>query len=82
MLLYFRHCFLHVYLPLLQNELNDFKEQHNSHRIRKQKDRRVPNGVPDDLYLFPEIHGNYHGPLFLTSFSEQTVKSNYQNDKN
>lgn len=52
-----RHCFLHLFLPLLQKELDDFREQHNSHRIRKQKDRRVPNGVPDDLYLFPGIHG-------------------------
>ena len=57
MVLNFRHCFLHVYLLLLQNELGDFKEQHKSHHIHKQKDRRVLNGVPDDLYPFPGIHG-------------------------
>ena len=41
----------------MQNEFIDFKEQHKSHHIHKQKDRRVLNGVPDNLYPFPGIHG-------------------------
>lgn len=57
---FFRYCFLHVFLLLIQKELDEFREQHNSHRIRNQKDRRVPNGVPDDLYLFPGVHGKYN----------------------
>ena len=44
-------------MPLLRKELAWFIQVHNSHRIRKQKDRKTPRGVPEDLYAFPEDHG-------------------------
>ena len=52
-----RLCLRYVYMPLLRKELAWFIKEHNSHRIRKQKDRKTPQGVPEDLYAFPEDHG-------------------------
>ena len=41
-----------------QKELDDFKETiWNSHRIRKQKDTYLPDGVPNHIYQFPEEYG-------------------------
>jgi len=44
-------------MPLLQIESEDVKQDWNSHRIRKQKGRDQPSGIPDKLYEFPEIEG-------------------------
>nr|XP_006811431.1 PREDICTED: uncharacterized protein LOC100373500 [Saccoglossus kowalevskii] len=44
-------------MPLLEDELNCFADEWNSHRIRKQKEQLRPNGVPEDLYQFPELSG-------------------------
>ena len=44
-------------MPLIHNELKWFVEEHNTHRIRKQKDRKTPQGIPEDLYTFPDHFG-------------------------
>ena len=45
-------------IPLLQKELDIFKESvWNTHRIRAQKDRNLPAGVPNHIYNFPELYG-------------------------
>ena len=47
------HTFLSV--PVVQKELDCFRETvWNSHRIRKQKDARLPKGIPDHVFNFPE----------------------------
>lgn len=51
-------------MPLIQNELKWFVDEHNSHRIRKQKDRKTPQGIPDDLYNFP----NHFGKVIFLKF--------------
>ena len=48
-------------MPLIRNELKWFVEEHNSHRIRKQKDRKTPQGIPEDLYTFPDHFGMHIG---------------------
>ncbi|XP_048584290.1 uncharacterized protein LOC5506459 [Nematostella vectensis] len=52
-----RQCLQYVFMPLLRRELKEFVEEHNSHRIRRQKDRLTPQGIPEDLYSFPERFG-------------------------
>ena len=37
--------------------MSEFVEEHNSHRIRKQRDRLTPQGIPEDLYQFPNQYG-------------------------
>ncbi|KAJ7358938.1 hypothetical protein OS493_020779 [Desmophyllum pertusum] len=50
-------CLQYVYMPLLRKELGEFVEEHNSHRIRKQHGKKTPQGIPEDLYNFPELKG-------------------------
>lgn len=50
-----------VFIPLIQKELNIFKDTiWNSHRVRCQKDAQMPKGVPLHLYSFPEKYGAEH----------------------
>ena len=41
-------------MPLLQREMEEIKDDWNQHRIRLQKKTDRPNGVPNDLYDFPD----------------------------
>ena len=50
-----RACLQYVYMPLLRKELQEFVEEHNCHRIRKQRGKKTPQGIPEDLYNFPEL---------------------------
>ena len=43
--------------PPLRKELREFVEEHNAHRIRKQRGKKTPQGIPKDLYSFPELKG-------------------------
>ena len=52
-----RWILLYVYSPLLETELADLKMAYNAHKIRKQKGKLRPDGVPDDMYYFPERFG-------------------------
>ena len=47
-------------MPLLQRELVDIKNDWNQHKIRLQKKTDRPNGVPDELYDFPEEKGLHY----------------------
>ena len=58
MLLVFRMLLAFFMIPLLQKELDTFKDTiWNTHRIRPQKDTVLPNGVPDHIFSFPEEYG-------------------------
>ena len=47
-----------ILIHLLQKELDTFKDTiWNSHRIRKQRDTGLPNGVPNHIYSFPNAYG-------------------------
>ena len=61
-----RHCAGFVFAPLLNEALVDFKVRWNAHRIRRNKVAGCPHGVPDDLYLLPQLNGNI---WILTCFS-------------
>ena len=48
----------YVYIPVIQKELDAFRcSVWNAHRIRKQKNKELPVGVPDHIYTCPERHG-------------------------
>ena len=44
-------------MPLLQREMEEIIDDWNQHKIRLQKKTDRPNGVPNDLYDFPEEKG-------------------------
>ncbi|XP_006825261.1 uncharacterized protein LOC102807718, partial [Saccoglossus kowalevskii] len=52
-----RMCLTAVYMPLIKKELDDFVDEWNTHRIRKQNRVLRPCGIPEDIYNFPENHG-------------------------
>jgi hypothetical protein len=48
----------YVYIPLLQKELDIFKNTvWNNHRGRKQRNKHLPDGIPEHIYQFPEHYG-------------------------
>ena len=54
-------------MPLLQREMEEIKDGWNQHRIRLQKKTGRPNGVPSDLYDFPDEKG---GQIRVLSHTE------------
>ena len=42
-------------MPVLQGELDDLLQHWNTHHIRKSKNPNSPSGVPDVLYLLPQV---------------------------
>ena len=54
---YFRNCMAYLMIPVLEKEIGVFVDLWNSHRIRKQKDVVLPDGVPNHIYDFPEEYG-------------------------
>lgn len=48
----------YVYIPLLPTELDCFKDTvWNNHRGRKQRNKHLPDGVPEHIYQFPDQYG-------------------------
>ena len=68
-------CLRFCFLPLIQVQLNQFVENWNEHRIRRQR-MEVPSGIPNVLYFQPEIFGStdYSFPLLC---SNQTIDQFY-----
>ncbi|KAJ7361962.1 hypothetical protein OS493_014610 [Desmophyllum pertusum] len=50
-------CLLYTYLPLFERELQELLGDYNSHKIRKQRGKQRPDGVPEDMFHFPEMYG-------------------------
>ncbi|XP_057311375.1 uncharacterized protein LOC130649161 [Hydractinia symbiolongicarpus] len=50
-----RNIMKYVMIPLIQRELDEFREiVWNTHRIRKQKNTILPDGIPNHIYDFPQ----------------------------
>lgn len=62
-----RWCLLYTYLPLFEKELQDLLVDYNSHKIRKQRGKQRPDGIPKEMYRFPEMHGK----VLMPHFSDQ-----------
>lgn len=55
---FLRLMLAYVYIPLLQKELDVFKDTiWNNHRGRKQRNKDLPDGIPEHIYNFPEHYG-------------------------
>lgn len=50
-----RHLLAFIFIPVIQKEMDIFRETvWNSHRVRSQKDIKMPKGKPYHLYSCPE----------------------------
>ena len=71
-------------IPIIQKQLEIFKDTvWNSHRIRAQKDTRLPDGVPNHIYAFPEEYGLEDCGMYKSStqlYLGQNVKANGSNN--
>jgi hypothetical protein len=50
-------CVRYCFLPVIQSQLDSFRDTWNIHRIRSQPDRDVPTDVPDILFYQPLAFG-------------------------
>ena len=53
----FRQCLAFSFAKVLQQELDEFVSEWNSHRIRYNRRADCPAGIPDDLFDMPECVG-------------------------
>lgn len=45
----------YIFIPHIQKELDDFRETvWNFHRVRKNKNKLLPDGIPQHIYEFPD----------------------------
>ena len=54
-----------IMIPILQRELDDFKNMWNAHKIRHQVQTLVVDDIPNHIYDFPERHGLQQCGKFL-----------------
>ena len=47
----------YIFIPVLEREMKAFVENWNFHRIRRQKNTYLPDGIPDHIYHFPDKYG-------------------------
>ena len=51
---YDRQLMAYVYIPIVQRECDQYVKYWNTHRIRLQDNLKIPTGVPDHMFEFPE----------------------------
>ena len=52
---------------MLQKELDTFRVSvWNNHRMRKQKAKELPDGVPEHIYMYPQNYGGEKCGLSVT----------------
>ena len=47
------YCIVH----LIKEELNNFKNYWNTHKLRHNRQSCLPSGIPNDLFDMPEFYG-------------------------
>ena len=56
-----------IFIPVLQRELDIFWTTiWNNHRVRKQKNKELPNGIPEHIYHCPDQYGGEKCGVRLT----------------
>ena len=69
-----RNMLAYVYIPVVQKELDVFRVSvWNNHRVRKQKGKELPTGVPEHIYTCPEQHGGEKCGIPVTDQQLQEV---------
>ena len=61
-----RQILAYVYIPIIQRECDTFVTYWNNHRIRAQADLKLPTGVPNHMFAFPEQYDGEHKFSIIT----------------
>ena len=74
----YRNLLAYVYIPVIQKELDDFRTSvWKSHRIRKQRHKELPVGIPDHIYTCPDKYGGTKCGINLTEEELREVAMSY-----
>lgn len=75
-------CLRFCYLPIIQEQLDIFVMNWNAHRIRAQRNLRIPHGIPDVLYYQPEIYesNEYSHPLPCSLGTIRDISSEFTSE--
>jgi len=61
-----RQLLAYVFIPVVQRECDIFFKYWNSHRIRGQVKVKIPTGVPEHMFSFPEQYGGKNMRIMLS----------------
>lgn len=67
-----RKCLAFVLVPVLERELQAFKELWNTHTIRYNRRIEAPHGIPNDLYAMPSESG-YFQELLVNYYHDHII---------
>lgn len=72
-------CLRFCFLGALQAQLDIFRATWNTHRIRSQRNKETPSGIPDILYFQPYLYGavNHSFPVLFDREDVIQVKEQY-----
>lgn len=76
-------CLRFCFLPLIQTQLNQFMENWNDHRIRRQRQEViVPSGIPNVLYFQPEIYdsSDFSFPILCNDQTLSELENEHTSD--
>ena len=69
-------------MPLLIQELSEFKLEWNTHRIRFDAKSRCPSGCPDDNYFLPELNNTNNFGFNVNEEDYNYIYNKYCNNSN
>jgi hypothetical protein len=69
-----RAALLYIYMPILREEINVFRQQYNSHSIRKNNLSRLPYGPPEDNFFLASSRGSRDFSLPVPVSSTHTLR--------
>ena len=61
--LFYRQCLALVFLPIIEQELEEYVEFWNSHCIRSSRQGNCIGGIPNDLFDMAAYYGKLFSPL-------------------
>lgn len=70
---YLRFCFGH----LIQQDLERIQNEWNSHRLRAQKEKGLPSGIPNVLFSWPERYGAKDCKKKISKTDIQRIKNKF-----
>ncbi|XP_057300662.1 uncharacterized protein LOC130635218 [Hydractinia symbiolongicarpus] len=76
-----KECLKFCFHGLIQKELDDMIEVHNTHRIRPYPNQECPSGRPDIIYAVPETYGSSYYKININQ-AYLTLAKPYTTEKN
>lgn len=69
-------------MPLIIQELSEFRLEWNTHRIRYDAKSRCPSGCPDDNYFLPELNNTQNFGFNVNEEDYIYIREKYYNNLN